>query len=113
MDGYRDPYDTLADAFNDYDNFKYENATYPTKTRDSNGIIVVSSSDPDLVMVAKRCHDINPNDSNRPRRDKNWIKSKWKESNGSILKQYAKYDKSGRQVGSNTESLWVQLLDNG
>lgn len=112
-DGYLDPYSILAEAFNDYSNFKYENASYPKLEHDKNGMMVITSYDEALNAVAKRCHDINPNDSNRPKRDGNWIKSKWKELNSSIAKQYAKYATSGRQDGSNIETLWVEFLDHG
>lgn len=112
-EGYCDPYDTLAESFNDYEEFKYVNASFPKKHKDVNGIVVVTSEDESLIDVAKRCVDINPNDSARPKRNGEWVKVKWKELNSSIAKQYAKYNTSGRQDGSAVEKLWVEFIDSG
>jgi len=112
-EGCCDPYDTLAESFNDYEEFKYVNASIPKKHKDANGIVVVTSEDESLNEVAKRCVDINPNDCARPKRNGEWVKAKWKELNSSIAKQYAKYNTSGRQDGSAVEKLWVEFIDNG
>jgi len=64
-----DPYNRLAEKFNDYENYKYQNAViHPNRT--TNGLYEPLAG---MEELAKFCFDINPSSTGRPIRDAGWI----------------------------------------
>ena len=108
-----DPFEILADMFNDYTEYNYENASYPEKHKDSNNMDCYTSFFPSFTLVAKKCYAINPTKEGRPKRDGSWIKSKWKYISKIVTTQYQRFTVSGKQSGDDLEDRWVKFIENG
>ena len=67
-----DPYNRLAEKFNDYERYQYTNAVIIPNQLSPQGCYVPV---PNMQSIALHCHDINPTATNRPVRDGGWIRT--------------------------------------
>jgi hypothetical protein len=92
-----DPYNRLAEKFNNYDTYNYQNACIIPNRLTTAGTYVAA---PLMSKIAEYCHDFNPSAADRPNRDGGWIRSKYKELKGKISICFNNYHRSGQQVTS-------------
>jgi hypothetical protein len=117
----------LTAAFNDYDSFTYFNATLvhegwfmPHNARSLlyvelggrpkklNGCHVFVA---DMEAIASLCCEMNPNDTSRPSRDVEWIRSQYKEIRSKITLVRERIKRSGNQENENTFDEWVKFCE--
>jgi hypothetical protein len=117
----------LTAAFNDYDSFTYFNATLvhegwfmPQNARSLpyvelggrpkklNGCHVFVA---DMEAIATLCCEMNPNDTSRPSRDVEWIRSQYKEMRSKITLVRERIKRSGNQENENTFDEWVKFSE--
>ena len=90
-----DPYNRLAEKFNNYGTYIYQNACIIPNRLTSAGTY---NAAPFMSKIAEYCHDFNPTAADRPNRDGGWIRAKYKELKGKISICFNNYHKSGQQV---------------
>jgi hypothetical protein len=113
---YMDPFQQLAEEFNDYERNIYYNCCLEyfmnpvtrtaTEKKDSLGLPVYV---PGLECIGKLCYDINPTSANRPMRDGGWIRSTYRSIRPNITKALENYNKSGNQEAENIFDEWVNF----
>ena len=105
-DSSADPFNKLAEFFNNYEHFVYQNACIIPGRMDATGLYVPV---PGMDNIALRCHDFNPCQSNRPIRDGGWIRDKYKELKSKISACFTNYSRSGNQDAENTYDEWMKF----
>ena len=100
-----DPYNRLAEKFNDYENYKYQNAVI-LSNRNVNGLYEPL---PGMEELAKFCFDINPSSPGRPIRDAGWIRTQYRDLKGKISTCFSNYHRSGNQDAENIYDEWIKF----
>ena len=90
-----DPYNRMAEKFNNYEFFIYQNACIIPNRLTIAGTYVAA---PNMSRIAEYCHDFNPTAPDRPNRDGGWIHAKYKNLKGKVSVCFNNYHKSGQQV---------------
>lgn len=101
-----DPWNNLAEKFNNYETYNYENACIIPNQLNSAGCFI---SVPRMQAIANICHDINPSISTRPYRDGGWLRNQYRELKGKISLCYNNYNRSGNQCEENEYDEWVKF----
>jgi hypothetical protein len=100
-------FEHLADLFNDYDNQVYKNAVI---RYDESGLPITPwKSRPLFEAISKLCWDLNPQDSTRPTRDAEWIRSKAGDMRKALSVCWKCYRTSGNQEAENIYSEWIKF----
>jgi len=101
-----DPWNLLAEKFNDYETFHYQNlCIVPNKLNAAGCSIPV----PKMQAIAALCHDINPSMPGRPLRDGGWVRIQYRELKGKISLCFNNYRRSGNQEEENPYDEWVKF----
>ena len=103
-----DPFQRLADKFNNYEDYVFQNLTVEY----TNGIMVSPyRARPMMTSLADNCWDLNPTvtDPMRPERNGEWVKKTWLDMRGSISKIRSNYMRSGNQDAENRYDEWQKF----
>jgi hypothetical protein len=96
-----DPWGSLANIYNDYTEFRPQNAVI--QYTNVNGVPTAVSpyrpSLPKYAVLAAHCYDIDPSDPTRANilRDGAWVKEQWTSLRSLLTPVYYDFDRSGRQ----------------
>ena len=101
-----DPWNQLAEMFNNYEGYKYQNAVVDPTKHSPHGIPVANTG---MENLLKYCHDINPSAPNRPIRDGGFIRQQWSKMKGVISKVFTNYHLSGNQEAENVYDEWEKF----
>jgi hypothetical protein len=100
-----DPWNRLAEKFNDYEGFKYTNACIVPNVRSpTTGLYVPVAG---MEQIATYCYDFNPTQTGRPIRDASWVRTQWRDIKGKIAICFNNYSSSGNQEEENQFDSWV------
>lgn len=101
-----DPWNRLAEKFNNYEAYKYQNACIIPGRLDAAGCNVPV---PGMDRIAMYCHDINPSMPNRPFRDGGWLRIQYRDLKTKISVCFNNYHRSGNQDEENAYDEWVKF----
>jgi hypothetical protein len=109
-----DPWNLLAEKFNDYNTYRYSNVVVQSRI-DENGRRVMLLGPGGLPVavrgresLVKCCFDINPCQVGRPFRDGGWIRNQYRYIKGKISLCLQNYRKSGNQAAENPYDEWAE-----
>ncbi len=99
-----DPFAQIAEAFNDYKTYVYQNPVikYDAEGKPLNPMQPATSRE----ALAANCWDIDPNCSGRPTRDAAWVKKTWGEMRSKLTSIRQKYKASGNQDADDPDAEW-------
>jgi hypothetical protein len=101
-----DPYNRLAEKFNDYEHCRYQNAVVVPNKLSQHGCYIPVAG---MESLALHCHDINPTATGRPIRDAGWIRTQYKDLKSKITICFQNYEKSGNQEAENVYDEWAKF----
>lgn len=113
-----DPWNQLAEKFNDYKNYRYNNATVQFRVGECGrrelllgpgGLPLAVEGMESLVNF---CFDINPALEGRPFRDGGWIRTQYRFLKGKLSLCFHNYRKSGNQAAENIYDEWSEYAKN-
>jgi hypothetical protein len=99
-----DPWNRLAEKFNNYEDFQYSNACIVPGARTVTGLYVAVTG---MERISTYCHDINPSQPGRPLRDASWMRLQWRDLKSKLSICFNNYRRSGNQEAENLYDLWV------
>ena len=105
-DQHSDPFNKLAEMFNNYDEFQYTNACLDGSVAAKKG----------MQSIWNHCHSINPSAHRRPRRLGNWVRDTYCQLITTMGEIFEKWSRSGNQQAENVYDEWVKFstaLDGG
>lgn len=100
-----DPWNRLAEKFNNYEQYKYHNATVKMGVQSSAGLYVAEIG---LESIALECHELNPSSPGRPLRDASWVRTQFRDLKTKISVCYNNYRRSGNQDAENRGDAWIK-----
>ncbi|KAJ1390738.1 hypothetical protein B484DRAFT_439691, partial [Ochromonadaceae sp. CCMP2298] len=102
-----DPWSRLAEKFNDYNTYRYQNACIlPNQLDPATGTYVPV---PGMESIAEHCYMFNPNMPGRPNRDAGWLRVNYRELKGKITICFTNVNRSGNQENENIYDEWVKF----
>jgi hypothetical protein len=108
-EGRKSAYTTLAEAFNDYEEFEYQNQCIQYRLGQRvNPYAAVAM----METIASNCYELDPSLSTRPNRDAAWVTKVSKEVRTVLSRVWCNYRRSGNQDAENQFTEWVKFCDN-
>lgn len=101
-----DPWNRLAEKFNNYEAYNYTNAVIKQNVQSPSGLYVAVTG---MEAIATDCFDINPCMPGRPLRDGGWLRIQFRELKGKISQCFTNYNKSGNQEEENQYDSWTKF----
>lgn len=100
-----DPWNSLAEKFNNYDENIYYNAVIKRNILSTAGLYVAEVN---MGAVALECHELNPSMDARPMRDATWVRNQCRDLKGKLSLCFTNYRRSGNQAEENRYDEWVK-----
>ncbi len=109
-----DPWNQLAEKFNDYGHYRYINAVVQTRLEGDRRVVVLKPDGLPLAVTGMEalvnyCFDMNPCLETRPLRDGGWIRAQWRAMKGKLSVCFQNYRKSGNQEAENVYDEWARF----
>ena len=107
--GAEDPWDKLAEAFNDYDLYPYRNVTIRPQSVIESLTWQAASG---MEALAAVCYELNPCIPTRPTRNGAWLRKLWGQMRSMLTAIRLKYKASGNQEAGDEYAEWIKFAQN-
>eukprot|EP01032_Pedospumella_encystans_P033088 gene33088-37389_t len=96
----------IADAFNDYETYKYHNMALVPDSLTDKGTYRARDG---MESIAAETWEINPTAKDRPLRDGGWIRTTWRDLRAKLSVCWANFKRSGQQDAENLFDEWCKF----